>query len=68
MTEKVKRTIAKLISWRVWMIVTNSTIGWIVTGDILKGLSIGVMTLVVNSISYYLHERLWNRFDWERHT
>lgn len=60
----VRRTAAKTVSWRVWMIITNSSIGWIVTGDILKGLSIGAMTLVVNSIAYILHERLWNRITW----
>jgi uncharacterized membrane protein len=60
----MRRTIIKTISWRAWMVVTNTMIGWIVTGNILQGLSIGVMTLVVNSISYIIHERLWNRINW----
>jgi uncharacterized membrane protein len=60
----MRRTIIKTISWRAWMVVTNTMIGWIVTGNILQGLSIGVMTLVVNSIAYIIHERLWNRINW----
>ena len=48
------------------MMVTNSVIGWIVTGDPWKGLAVGLMALVINSTLYILHERLWNRFDWKK--
>lgn len=64
--ERIPRTIAKTITWRSWMMVTNSIIGWIVTGDPWKGLAVGLMALVINSTLYILHERLWNRFDWAK--
>ena len=64
--ERIPRTIAKTITWRSWMMITNSLIGYIVTGDWLKGLTVGLMALVINSILYILHERLWNRFDWAK--
>ena len=64
--ERIPRTIAKTITWRAQMMVTNSVIGWIVTGDPMKGLAVGLMALVVNSTLYIIHERLWNRFDWAK--
>ena len=64
--EKLPRTIAKAVTWRSWMMITNSLIGWIVTGDWMKGLVVGLMALVINSILYICHERLWNRFDWKK--
>ena len=64
MTDTLTRTAAKTVTWRAWMMITNSTVGWIVTGDPWQGLSIGIMTLVVNSISYIIHERLWSRSKW----
>ena len=39
--ERIPRTIAKTITWRSWMMITNSIIGWIVTGDPWKGLAVG---------------------------
>jgi|TARA_B100000035_G_C20986502_1_gene548064 uncharacterized membrane protein len=64
--ERFPRTIAKAVTWRSWMMVTNSVIGWIVAGNPWKGLTIGLMALVINSTLYLLHERLWNRNDWNR--
>jgi uncharacterized membrane protein len=66
--ERFPRTIAKAVTWRSWMMVTNSLIGWIVSGNPWKGLTIGLMALVINSTLYLLHERLWNRSDWNRRT
>jgi len=64
--ERVSRTIAKTITWRVWMMITNSSIGWIITGDPWKGLQVGLLALVINSTLYIFHERLWNKSDWKR--
>jgi uncharacterized membrane protein len=48
------------------MMITNSTIGWYVTGDIIKGLQVGLIALVINSTLYVFHERFWNRSDWAK--
>lgn len=48
------------------MLITNTTIGWAVTGDPAKGLAIGFSTLIVNSVLYIIHERAWNRIEWGR--
>ena len=64
--EKISRTVAKTITWRMMMMVTNSLIGWVVTGDPWKGLAVGLAALVINSSLYVIHERVWNRTDWKR--
>lgn len=46
------------------MLITNTLIGWAITGNITAGVAIGFSTLVVNSIAYVVHERFWNRYRW----
>lgn len=57
-----KRHLAKTLTYRI----TNTIIGffliWWVTGDIVFGALFGMTELVVKSILYYGHERLWYRF------
>jgi uncharacterized membrane protein len=64
--EKIPRSIAKVITWRLLVTVTNFFIGWIASGDPWTGLKIMGMLLVVNSIVFFFHERFWNRIDWAR--
>lgn len=64
--EKFPRTIVKTVTWRMLMMVTNSLIGWYVTGNPWKGLTVGLLALVINSTLYIFHERAWNRVDWEK--
>ncbi len=64
--ERIPRTLAKAITWRIGVTITNSVIGWIVTGDWLKGLAVGLGALLINTILYIVHERVWNRVDWDR--
>ena len=46
--ERFPRTITKAVTWRSWMMVTNSVIGWIVSGDPWKGLTIGLMLSLIH--------------------
>lgn len=64
--ERFSRTAAKTVTWRAMMMVTNSTIGWWVTGDMIQGLKVGLLALVINSTLYVFHERFWNRSDWAK--
>lgn len=34
-------------------------LGWLLTGDISTGLSIGVVELATKMLLYFLHERIW---------
>ena len=56
-----KRHIAKTITWRVLGTITTFLIGWITTGNITAGLSIGGFDFFIKIFLYYVHERAWYR-------
>ena len=65
-TEKIPRSVAKVITWRILVTITNFLGGWLASGNPWVGLGVVSFALVVNSILYFFHERIWNRTDWDR--
>jgi uncharacterized membrane protein len=63
-TEQQRRSIGKVISWRILVTITNFVGGWLASGNPWVGLGVVSFALVVNSILYWIHERAWNRSDW----
>ena len=61
-----KRTIAKTMTWRIIASLTTFIIAWILTGDLLIGVSIGSIEAIVKVLLYYLHERIWNNISWAK--
>ena len=57
------RHIAKSITWRLLGTINTIMLGWIITGDIKTGITIGSFEIITKIIIYYLHERAWYRFD-----
>jgi len=64
--EKHPRTIIKTISWRVLLTISHFVNGFIVTGSIAIGLKIAGWSLVINSVLYWFHERIWNWIQWNK--
>lgn len=62
--EKIKRSLAKTISWRIVGTVDTVIISWLLTGALTLALSIGAIELVSKMILYFFHERAWNRIKW----
>lgn len=62
--EKAVRSMGKVVTWRILVTITNFFGGWIASGNPWVGLGVVSFALVVNSVLYYFHERLWNRIDW----
>ena len=60
------RSIAKVVSWRVLITVSHMVNAFIITGSLLMGVKIAGMALVINSTLFWIHERLWNFFQWNR--
>ena len=54
-----KRHIAKAFTWRIVASITTFIIGWLATGDIEIGLSIGAFDFALKLVLYYGHERIW---------
>ena len=65
--ESQKRTIIKTMTWRVTASLTTFLIAWILTGDLLIGLSIGSIEAIAKIFLYYYHERIWNNIDWAKY-
>ncbi|WP_347922832.1 DUF2061 domain-containing protein [Pontimicrobium sp. SW4] len=62
--EKIKRSLAKTISWRVIGTIDTVLISWLITGKIALALSIGTIELISKMILYFFHERAWNKIKW----
>ena len=61
-----KRTIVKTLTWRVTASLTTFIIAWILTGDLLIGVSIGSIEAIAKIFLYYFHERFWNNISWAK--
>jgi uncharacterized membrane protein len=57
------RHLLKTITWRIVGTLDTVALGWLVSGDIAVGMTIGSLEVFTKMILYYLHERAWYRFD-----
>lgn len=62
----IKRHLAKTMTWRIVGTIDTMIIGWVVSGDILIGLSIGGTEVVTKMILYFLHERFWFKYGYQK--
>ena len=62
--ERTWRSFGKVITWRILVTITNFIVGWLASGNPWVGLGVVSFALVVNSILYFVHERIWNRVTW----
>ncbi len=58
-----KRHIAKTITWRIVGTIDTIVLSWIITGDPLTGLQIGLAEVVTKMLLYYYHERVWFKIN-----
>ena len=65
-SERIPRSVAKMISWRALIVLQYFFIGYFTTGSALFGAGLAGFTTVVNSTLYFFHERAWNATDWDR--
>jgi len=64
--ELKKRTLVKTMTWRVTASLTTFLIAWLLTGDLLIGVSIGSIEAIAKIFLYYYHERIWNNINWAK--
>lgn len=58
-----KRHIAKTITWRIIGTLDTMLLAWIISGDPMIGLKVGVVEVVTKMVLYYFHERAWYKID-----
>jgi len=59
----VKRHIAKTITWRIVGTIDTIILGWIITGNLKVGMTIGGVEVITKMILYFLHERAWYKLS-----
>jgi uncharacterized membrane protein len=57
--ERKRRTIVKVISWRITATVTTVIISYIITGSTTAAMQIGAAEVLAKMLLQYLHERAW---------
>lgn len=58
-----KRHLAKTITWRIVGTVDTMLLAWVISGDPMVGLQVGLAEVVTKMILYYFHERAWYKVD-----
>lgn len=61
-----KRSIVKTITFRIIATIATIFLVWIFTDNIGLAGVVGGIDLLVKTILYYFHERVWSRVAWER--
>ena len=62
--ESRKRHLAKTVTWRIVGTLDTMTLAWIISGNPLAALQIGLAEIITKMVFYYLHERAWYRVDY----
>ena len=62
--EKIKRSLAKTVSWRVIGTLDTLILSWLITGEATLALTIASVEFISKMILYFFHERAWNSIKW----
>ncbi len=54
------------MTWRIVGTIDTMIIGWLVSGNLLIGLSIGGTEVITKMILYFLHERVWFKYGYQK--
>lgn len=58
-----KRHLMKTVTWRLLGTLDTVVLAWLISGNPMIGLKIGMVEVVTKMILYYLHETIWYKFD-----
>ena len=61
MQSKIKRSLAKTLSWRILATTDTFMISWIITGAIHLAGAIATIEVITKMFLYYGHERGWDK-------
>jgi uncharacterized membrane protein len=59
-----KRSISKMISYKILIIIIGLSVTYALTGDLTLTLLITASKNITSAIVYYIHERIWSRNKW----
>lgn len=59
-----RRALAKTLGYRILMIAISITVAWLVVGEMVQAVNIGIATNLVKTGTYYAYERSWDHVRW----
>ncbi|MEM9489611.1 MAG: DUF2061 domain-containing protein, partial [Myxococcota bacterium] len=62
-----KRSLAKALSWRFIATFITALVAFVLTGELLFAVEIGLLDTTIKFAAYFAHERLWLRIRFGRH-
>jgi uncharacterized membrane protein len=62
--DKSIRSLVKTVTWRLTGSAATFLIAWLISGNLLIAGPIAAAQLVMNTVLYYIHERIWTRIKW----
>ena len=62
--ERIRRSFAKALSWRVFATITTMIIVYTITGHLNLAMMAGGADVIAKLILYFFHERAWNKIQW----
>jgi len=62
--DTTRRTVVKTISWRIAGSASTFSISYLILGNLTISSTIAVIQLTLNTVLYYIHERIWNKVNW----
>lgn len=62
--EVSSRSIAKTVTYRIVIVVSNFIVAYILTGSTSIASQVAGLTFVINTAIYFFHERAWDSVRW----
>jgi len=59
-----QRTLIKTITYKTCIFTVGTLTKWAIIGNFTTALSIGITKNLITAVVYYIHDRVWNRFEW----
>ena len=64
MTDGHRRSLIKTVSYRLSSSILTGVLVFIFTKEWVISLGVGALDILIKSLWYYSHERLWNKTKW----
>ncbi len=66
MTDTTERSLVKTVTWRITGSSSTFAIAYLITGSVTASSGIAVVQMIINTVLYLVHERVWSRVSWGR--
>lgn len=64
LSDTTARSVAKTVSWRITGSTATFLVAYVLTGNLAVAGVIGAAQMILNTVLYFVHERIWNSIKW----